>query len=51
MNDKSISDFENDGGSKLIGSNLFDCHNESSNKIIMRIIEEKKPNIYTIEKK
>jgi hypothetical protein len=50
MNLKSVETFTNDGGTALIGRNLYDCHNENSNKIIKRIIDSKQPNIYTIEK-
>ena len=51
MNDKSISTFESDGGEKLLGTNLLDCHNEESKKIIENIKDSGKPNAYTIEKK
>lgn len=51
MNEKSAEVFANDGGYELIGKNLFDCHNENSNKILNAILTEKKPNIYTVEKK
>ena len=51
MNKKSISTFEKDGGEKLIGQSLFDCHNPDSNIIIRRILATGEPNTYTIEKK
>lgn len=51
MNKKAIDTFKNDGGIELIGKNLFDCHNDNSNRIITNIIESTEPNIYTIEKK
>ncbi len=50
MNDKSLQVFADDGGSKLIGSNLFECHSAPSNEIIEEIISSKKTNVYTIEK-
>jgi transcriptional regulator with PAS, ATPase and Fis domain len=50
MNDKAAEAFKDDGGFNLIGKSLFDCHSENSNKIIFSILNEKKPNIYTIEK-
>jgi len=50
MNEKSVETFANDGGRELIGKNLYECHNDNSNKVIDRIINEKSPNIYTIEK-
>ena len=51
MNDKSAETFANDGGRDLIGKNLYECHNANSNNVINRIIDNKEPNIYTIEKK
>jgi transcriptional regulator with PAS, ATPase and Fis domain len=50
MNEKAASTFVDDGGYGLIGRNLFDCHTVRSNEIIKKILNEKKPNIYTIEK-
>jgi transcriptional regulator with PAS, ATPase and Fis domain len=50
MNDKSAKTFEKDGGKALIGKNLFDCHNEKSQEKLREIIDEQKPNTYTIEK-
>ena len=51
MNDKSARTFENDGGRALIGSNLFDCHPEPSRSKLMALMQERRTNIYTIEKK
>jgi hypothetical protein len=51
MNEKSLLTFKNDGGEKLIGTNLLDCHGEESRKKILDIKESGKPNAYTIEKK
>lgn len=50
MNGKAAKSFENDGGYQLIGKSLFDCHSEQSNVIIKNLIENKKTNVYTIEK-
>lgn len=50
MNDKSISTFNNSGGDKLIGSDLSDCHSDSSNIKIQNIIDSNTPNCYTIDK-
>lgn len=50
MNDKSALSFAKDGGYDLIGKNLHDCHKQSSNDKIKEIIDNKKSNIYTIEK-
>jgi len=51
MNNKSIAVFSNEGGSDLIGQDLFECHNPNSRKIMQDILETGKPNAYTIEKK
>jgi DUF438 domain-containing protein len=50
MNEKALKTFESDGGEKLLGTNLLDCHNGNSRKIIMDIKETGKANVYTIEK-
>jgi len=51
MNDKAAKTFEREGGRSLIGTDLMACHNENSRGIIRRIMDEEKPNVYTIEKK
>jgi len=50
LNDKSASSFSKEGGYDLIGKNLKDCHKQSSNDKIKEIIDDKKDNIYSIEK-
>jgi len=50
MNDKAIKTFEKDGGEKLIGKNIFDCHPEPSKTTLKNLIAERKINCYTIEK-
>jgi len=50
MNEKSALTFADDGGYALIGKNLFECHSNASNEIIKQIINERKPNVYSIEK-
>ncbi|TAN44225.1 MAG: PAS domain-containing protein [Nitrospirae bacterium] len=50
MNDRAETVFKKWGGKQLIGSNLLDCHPEPSRSKLMRLMEERKPNIYTIEK-
>ena len=50
MNDKAASSFAKDGGYDLIGKNLFDCHNPNSQNKINELLNEKKVNVYTIEK-
>lgn len=50
MNEKAATTFQKSGGKKLLGSNLLDCHPEPSRSKLVRLMEERKPNIYTIEK-
>jgi transcriptional regulator with PAS, ATPase and Fis domain len=50
MNDKSEKIFETDGGRELIGKNLFDCHPEPSRSQLKQMMDDVKPNVYTIEK-
>ena len=50
MNDKAVKTFENDGGLKLIGTDILDCHPEPSRTTLKNLMEERKTNCYTIEK-
>jgi sensor histidine kinase regulating citrate/malate metabolism len=50
MNDKAIKTFENDGGAKLIGTNVLECHTEPSRKQLTEMLEKQTKNVYTIEK-
>jgi PAS domain-containing protein len=50
MNRRAGDIFASQGGEKLIGSNLLDCHPEPSRSKLRRMLEEGKANIYTIEK-
>ena len=51
MNEKAINTFKEDGGEKLIGKNLLECHNEKSKLEILKIRDSGEPKAYTIEKK
>jgi transcriptional regulator with PAS, ATPase and Fis domain len=50
MNDRSAEVFAEDGGKKLIGSSIFDCHPEPARSTLMELYKTRKKNIYTIEK-
>jgi len=50
MNAKAAKAFEKDGGTKLIGTNVLDCHPEPARSKIQSIMNNRKPNVYTIEK-
>ena len=51
MNEQSGSEFESQGGLSLVGSNVLDCHPEPSRSKLKAMMDERKENIYTIEKK
>ena len=50
MNDKAEKGLEKEGGRKLLGSNVFDCHPGASREKTMRLWAEQKANQYTISK-
>ena len=50
MNAKAAQTFEKDGGTKLIGTSVLDCHPEPARSKLRSIMKNRKPNVYTIEK-
>jgi PAS domain S-box-containing protein len=50
MNSKACRVFEKDGGSKLIGTNVLDCHPEPAKEKLKNMMEAQVENIYTTEK-
>lgn len=50
MNQHSAKVFEKDGGFRLIGRNLKDCHPETARKKLDEMLLHPKSNAYTIEK-
>ncbi len=50
MNDKAEKIFEEDGGRKLLGSNVLDCHPEPSRTKMESLLATHEKNVYTIEK-
>lgn len=40
MNKSAILHYARDGGEKLIGTSIFDCHNEQSQRMIREIYDE-----------
>ena len=50
MNERSRSTFASKGGGDLVGHNIMDYHNERSQGIIRRLLEEGGSNVYTISK-
>lgn len=51
MNDEARRVFAGDGGAKLIGTNVLDCHPEPARSRLRRLMETQQTNVYTIEKK
>ncbi|MCE9646070.1 MAG: diguanylate cyclase [Chloroflexi bacterium] len=50
MNEKAAKTFEKDGGYKLIGSNMLDCHPDPAREKTERLLAARARNVYTIEK-
>jgi transcriptional regulator with PAS, ATPase and Fis domain len=50
MNDLAAKMFEKDGGSRLVGKNLLDCHPEPARSKLRQLLENGQTNVYTIEK-
>ena len=51
MNDKAIDSFKEDGGEKLIGTNLLNCHSEPARSQLEEMLRTQRQNSYTIEKR
>lgn len=49
MNQQSIRQFAKYGGVKLLGTNLLDCHSESSKTKLKQMLESPVDNMYTTE--
>jgi transcriptional regulator with PAS, ATPase and Fis domain len=50
MNDKAALTFEKDGGYKLVGSNMLDCHPDPARTKVELLLAAREKNVYTIEK-
>ncbi len=50
MNDRSCATFEADGGARLIGTNLLDCHTEPTKSKVTALLKSGTSNVYTIQK-
>lgn len=51
MNDAAIRSNAEDGGAKLIGTNVLACHPEPSLTKLKAFMARREPNVYTIEKR
>jgi hypothetical protein len=50
MNDLAAANFEKEGGRRLVGANLLDCHPEPSRTKVREMLASGTANVYTIEK-
>lgn len=50
MNKKACETFAADGGERLLGSHLLDCHKEPARTKVAALLEARSLNVYTIEK-
>jgi len=51
MNDAAIRSNEAEGGARLIGTNVLDCHPEPSLAKLKAFMAQREPNVYTVEKR
>lgn len=51
MNEAAGRMFEKQGGLRLIGTNVMDCHPEQAREKLKSLMEQQAANVYTIEKK
>lgn len=50
MNDRAAKMFEEEGGARLLGSNVLDCHPEPSRTKLKGLMDQQQANSYTVEK-
>jgi hypothetical protein len=51
MNDKSVRGYQDQGGAALIGTNMLDCHPEPARTKTRELLDSRRTNVYTIEKR
>ena len=51
MNDRALSTFADDGGERLLGTNVLQCHPEPARSKLKAMLAEGRTNVYTIEKR
>ncbi len=51
MNDQADEVFKKEGGQKLVGSNVLDCHPEPARSRLQKLLESGERNVYMILKK
>ena len=50
MNAKAADVFASDGGAGLVGTNVLECHPEPARTKLKQLLDERRANLYTIEK-
>ncbi len=50
MNDRAVRSLQDQGGEKLIGTNLLDCHPEDARAKLKQLMDTRQVNVYTPEK-
>jgi transcriptional regulator with PAS, ATPase and Fis domain len=50
LNKKAVESFRAQGGKKLLGSNLFNCHPEAARRKLKRLMRNRGTSVYTVTK-
>jgi transcriptional regulator with PAS, ATPase and Fis domain len=50
LNAKAVENFRDEGGRKLVGTNLLDCHPEPALTKLKQLMDNQQVNVYTTEK-
>jgi transcriptional regulator with PAS, ATPase and Fis domain len=50
LNDRAMEEFRDQGGEKLIGSNVLECHPEPARTKLKELMDRQQANVYTTEK-
>jgi transcriptional regulator with PAS, ATPase and Fis domain len=50
MNDRAAETLADSGGRRLVGTNVLDCHPEPARTRLKNLMDERRTNVYTIEK-
>jgi len=51
MNEKAAAAYQDQGGAALIGTNMLDCHPEPARTNTRELLDTRRTNVYTIEKR
>jgi transcriptional regulator with PAS, ATPase and Fis domain len=51
MNNRAAQSFQDQGGKALIGTNMLDCHPEPARTKTRELLDSRRRNVYTIEKR